>query len=83
MSLPLYWAFPVSREHHMPVSPVLAARARTGVAARSGDEDQIEDARRDLAAAKLEQYIEKIVSTAPPLSPAQNSHLAALFGGGA
>jgi hypothetical protein len=67
----------------MSVSPVLAARARTGVAARSGDPHRIEDAHRDLAAEKIAAYIEKVVSAAPPLTGAQKSRLTALIGGGA
>ncbi len=38
---------------------------------------------RDLAAAKIAAYIEKVVSAAPPLTAAQKSRLAALIGGGA
>lgn len=60
---------------------VLKARSQLGVASRTGSRDDIVAARRDLAAAKLEQYIEKIVSTAPPLTPAQKSRLSALIGG--
>lgn len=64
-------------------STVLQARARKAVAVRQGDTVAAELASRDLAAAKLEQYIEKVVSTAPPLTSAQKSRLAALIGGGA
>ncbi len=64
-------------------SPVLKARARKAVAVRQGDAVAAEAATRDLAAAKLEQYIEKVVAAAPPLTSAQRSHLAALVGGGA
>ncbi len=39
----------------------------------------LSDAQRDLAAAKLEQYVAKIVSTAPPLTPAQLDRLASLL----
>lgn len=63
------------------VSPVLAARGRTGAAKRSGDPALIETAYRDLAAEKIAAYIEKIVSTAPPLTSAQKSRLSALIGG--
>jgi hypothetical protein len=37
---------------------------------------------RDFAAAKLEQYIERIVSEAPPLTSAQRDRLALLLRGG-
>lgn len=62
-------------------SSVLKARSQLGVASRSGSETDIADARRDLAAAKIAQYIEKVVSTAPPLTSAQKSRLSALIGG--
>lgn len=66
--------------------PVLSARGRTGHAKRSGNPSLIEAAYRDLAAAKLEQYIERVVSAAPPLTSEQRDKLAALLrpaGGGA
>ena len=62
-------------------SAVLSARGKLGSAKKSSDPVVIENATRDLAAAKLEQYIERIVSTAPPLSAAQKSRLSALIGG--
>lgn len=64
-------------------NPVLSARGRAGHAKKTGDAGLIEDAYRDLAAEKIAAYIEKVVSTAPPLTSAQKSRLSALIGGGA
>lgn len=44
----------------------LQARNKLGAATRYGDADQIEDARRDLAAAKLSTYVARVVAEAPP-----------------
>lgn len=60
-------------------SPVLQARSRVAVATRLGDSAAQVVARRDLAAEKLAAYIEKVVSSAPPLTPDQRSRLAALL----
>lgn len=62
---------------------VLQARSRKAVAVRRGDEDAAREADRDLAAAKLEQYIARVVASAPPLAPSQRSRLIALFDDGA
>lgn len=48
---------------------------------RPEDSPAVEDARRDLAAARLEAVVRSIVDAAPPLSQEQRSHLAALFHG--
>lgn len=64
-------------------SKVISARSRLGVAARRADPDAIESARQELAAAKLEAYVEKVVAEAPPLTPEQLDLIsAALHGGG-
>lgn len=60
-------------------SPVLQARARLGVAARTRDLPQIETARRNLAAAKLEDYVARVVAEAPPLTEDQRTRIAALL----
>jgi len=39
-------------------------------------------AERDLAAAKLADYVAKVVDAAPPLTPAQRDRIAALLRGG-
>jgi hypothetical protein len=43
------------------------------------DDPRLHDLRRDLAAIQLEEYIEKIVAQAPPLSPQQRLKLASLL----
>ncbi len=64
----------------------LSARGRLGDTSRRHglDSQHVQDARRDLAAAKIEDYIEKVVSEAPPLTGAQRDRLAVLLrdGGG-
>lgn len=50
---------------------VLKARAQAGVAARRGDAKGLIQARRDLAAANIAQYIKRVVSEAPPLTDEQ------------
>ena len=62
----------------------LSARGRLGDLSRRHDQDSrpIQDARRDLAVAKIEDYIEKVVAEAPPLTPAQYDKLASLLQGG-
>jgi hypothetical protein len=64
-------------------TPVLSARGRLGFAKRSGNRDAIVTSTRDLAAAKIEQYVENVVATAPPLTADQRDRIAALLGGGA
>lgn len=49
---------------------------------RRPDDPAIADARRDLAAASLEEYIRRVVDSAPPLTPDQQSRIAALLRGG-
>lgn len=60
-----------------------AERARVAALTRSRqpDDPQLLDARRDLAAARLEEYIERTVAAAPPLTPAQRDRLSALLSG--
>lgn len=60
-------------------SPVLKARADLGVAHRAGDTASITTARRDLAAEKIAQYVERTVSSAPPLTDEQRDRIAALL----
>jgi len=71
----------------MPISPELA-HARGKVAGfarcvkngeRKPNDPEYVAAQRDLAAAKLEAHIQRIVAAAPPLTPAQLSKLSALF----
>ena len=49
---------------------------------RTGDPISAADKRRDYAAAKLEDYIRRIVDQAPPLTEDQRSRIAALLRGG-
>lgn len=67
----------------MPSPTTLNARARLGQAVRAGDQDAATEARRDLAEAKIAQYVAKVVAEAPPLGPDQRARLAALLNGGA
>lgn len=61
-------------------SAVLIARSRVGVVSRlGGDINELESARRDLAAAKLEQYIARVVDAAPPLTKEQQDRISALL----
>lgn len=62
---------------------IARARSRKAVAHRRGDEHAIVEAGRDLAAAKLEDYIRRTVESAPPLTPEQRDRLAVLLRGGA
>ena len=61
---------------------VAKTRSAVGVAARRGDPLAVSEARREHAAAKLEDYIERTVAAAPPLSPAVQDRLCLLLRGG-
>jgi hypothetical protein len=56
-------------------------RARVAALSRDRalDDPDLLDARRDLRAARLEDYIRKLVDSAPPLSPTQRDRLALLL----
>ena len=68
----------------MPESAQLA-RLRAGIARAehnsqlTGDPAPALDARREYAAAKIEDYVRRTVDTAPPLTDEQRSRLAALL----
>lgn len=63
-------------------SEAAQARSKLALAVRNhAPESTIVEARRDLAAAKLEQYIVDTVAAAPPLNEAQRDRLAALLRG--
>jgi hypothetical protein len=67
-------------------SPTIArARGRIGglVRDRDSNDPELIDAYRDLASAKLEQYIQRVISEAPPLTPEQRDRIASLLRGGA
>jgi hypothetical protein len=60
------------------VTRALIARNQLGVACRHYP-DQVEDRRRDLAEAKIADYIERVLAEAPPLSLDQRTRLAELL----
>ena len=61
---------------------VLAARSALGLASRRRDSEAIAQARRDLAAAKIAAYVERVVADAPPLTDEQRDRLSAIIGAG-
>ena len=60
-------------------TPVRKARALIGVAVRTGDAEGAEYHRRELKAAKLEQYIRHTYAEGPTLTTEQRERLAALL----
>lgn len=52
-------------------------------AQRSGDRSGVDTVRRDYAAAKIADYVERIVESAPPLTTDQQARIAALLRGAA
>lgn len=64
---------------------IYKARSQVAVASRRKDTAGLEIARRDLAAAKLEAYVSRVVADAPQLLPEQLDRVAVLLrpGGGA
>ncbi|WP_155850246.1 hypothetical protein [Arthrobacter sp. Br18] len=62
-------------------TPTRAARAKLAAASRHHPNKDHSQLQRELAAAKLEAYVEKIVADAPPLTTEQRARLAALFTG--
>ncbi len=63
------------------VHPQIAkARAHVaGLHARPNDDPQLVDAKRDLAAAKITAYIERVVAQAPPFTREQVDQLRVLL----
>jgi len=57
------------------------ARGRLGSAVSRRDRAAEADARRDLAAAKIAQYVARTVAAAPPLTDDQRHALAGLLAG--
>lgn len=70
-----------------PSAPISKARAKTARLSQSypPDHPKLIEARRNLKALRLEEYVQKAVSEAPELSPDQLERIAALLraGGGA
>lgn len=60
-------------------SDVLKARARLAINTRHHPDIDHTDLKRDLAAAKLEAYVSRIVAEAPPLTPEQLDRVAVLL----
>ncbi|MCR4488491.1 hypothetical protein NUV33_05245 [Micrococcus luteus] len=60
---------------------VLRERGRVASLTRSrpADDPQLIEARRDLAAAKLDAYVKRVLAEAPPLTDAQRDRIAALL----
>lgn len=63
----------------MPTTPKRSALGRHAASVRWQRDDQIETA-RDLAAARIEEYVERIVSSAPPLTDEQATRIVRLLG---
>lgn len=69
----------------VPTSPTLRERGRVASLSRSreADDPELLDARRSLAVAKLQAFIERELKNAPPLTDRQREDIAAMFAGGA
>lgn len=70
------------------MSTTLINRGRVAALTRSrpASDPDLQEARRDLAASKLADYINRVISQAPPLTNEQRERLSALLapvGGGA
>jgi hypothetical protein len=65
----------------IPVPTKLQARARVAALSRhrTTDDPELSSARADLLAAGAEDYIRKLVDSAPPLTPEMRSRLAVLL----
>ena len=63
------------------MSDILHERGRIGSLSRSrpSDDPELLDAKRGLAAAKITDYILKVLAEAPPLSDEQRANLAELL----
>ena len=62
-------------------SPSLHYRGRVAALARSRtpDDPELVDAKRSLAFHNLEAYVERVVTSAPPMTREQREHIAALL----
>ncbi len=60
------------------MSRALTARNKLAAASRHHPE-QVPQRRRDLAEAKIADYVEKVLAEAPPLTPDQRARLAGLL----
>ena len=66
-----------ARAHKRAVVASLSRCVATGE--RQPDDPELEQARRDLKALGLQEYIEKVVAEAPPLSSEQRERISALL----
>lgn len=64
------------------MDPVRKAHSRVGNAARSGNTEELAEARRDLKVANLERAIHRALADAPRPSAEQRAQLATLLTGG-
>jgi hypothetical protein len=67
-----------------PVSAFNHHRGRVAALSRSrtADDPELVDARQNMRAERLADYITRVVDTMPPLTPAQRDRLALLLRGG-
>lgn len=61
------------------VTKIAVARAAQNLKRGTGSAEAVEDARRNHAAAKLEEYVQKVVADWPPLTDEQRARVAALL----
>lgn len=61
---------------------IAKSRSALGVAVRLGDQHAARCARQDLAAAKIEDFVQRTVAAAPPLTPEQRDRIASLLRAG-
>ena len=62
----------------LPTPSVNAVAGRVGAAARWGNDDVVQ-AKRELAEARIAEFVRKIVDKAPPLAPEQRARISALL----
>lgn len=60
-------------------SPVTQARARLAARTRHYPDGDHAEARRDLAAANIQAYVQRVIAAAPPLTNEQREKLAMLL----
>lgn len=50
---------------------------------RAPDDPELQDAKRNLRALRLEDHVQKVIAEAPPLTPEQRDRIAVILRGGA
>jgi hypothetical protein len=63
----------------LPPDPWTRHRSKLANAIKSGDREAAEIHRRDLAAARLADHVERVISTAPPMTDEQRDRIAAIL----